>query len=511
MKPGLYGLDIAIVAVYLIVVVGKGWLLGRGQKNIDDYFLAGRRMGWFPVGISLIASLFSAISYLGDPTEGFLHDLKYLGVYFTYPPMALVVAVIFLPFFYNLRLYTAYEYLQKRFNLPLRLLASAFFILWRLGWMAMVLYAPSLALSEFLGLDWRISVLLTGLGSTIYTVMGGMTAVIWTDVIQFFVLVSGMIAVIVTCIMGVDGGFGRIWNMARAAGKLRVFDFRLDPRIRLTTWGLLFGGFAKSLSAYGVDQVAVQRYLTTANLRESIRALVLNAVAVVVVLPWTFLAGTMIWAFYQAHPEMIAGFDMSRPDRILPFFVVQNLPMGLRGLLIAALFAATMSSVDSGINTLSTATLMDWFHGLGKVKKGSNLLAQARAWTIFWGLVTTGLAILIGYAGKTLVELGNTIGGLFGGPLLGIFLLGMLTCRANSPGVLLGALFGFAFSLFLANVTEVSFMYYGLAGCIVTMVIGWAASHLSSAPPPEKTENLVYEHKKVSRVYSRVREQDDSA
>jgi len=490
----LYALDIAVVVVYLAVVVGKGVAFTKKQKGVDDYFLAGRKMGWFAVGISIMASVFSAITYLGGPAETFRHDLQYTTGFISVPFVVAIVVVVFLPFYYNLNIYTAYEYLERRFSLPMRLTASAFFMFWRLSWMALVLYAPSLALSEFLGLDWRISILVTGLGSTLYTVLGGITAVIWTDVMQFFVLVAGIVAVAIMCIIKIDGGLPAIYNIAHQNNKLVLFDFRFDPTLRLTFWSVLLGGFVANLSAYATDQVAVQRYLTTTDLRASKQSLIFNAGIIIPICLGFYWVGTMLWVFYHVHPHLLAGFDMTHPDRILPFFVVQNLPVGLRGLVVAALFAATMSSVDSGINSITTTTLMDFFKQLSRRHlSDSAQLLKARKWTIFWGMFITGLAIGVGYWGATLVEMSQKLAGWFMGPLLGIFLLAIFTRRATAPASFIGAALGFGTVLYVGFGTEISFMLYSVIGCLVTVVTGMLLSYLWTAPPPEKTEGLTYQ------------------
>ncbi len=490
----LYAVDIVVVVVYLVAVIAKGAMFAKKQKGVDDYFLAGRKMGWFAVGISIMASVFSAITYLGGPAETFGHDLQYPMGFISTPFVVAVVVIVFLPFYYNLKIYTAYEYLQRRFNLPMRLTASAFFMFWRLSWMALVLYAPSLALSEFLGLDWRISILITGLGSTLYTVLGGITAVIWTDVMQFFVLVAGIVAIAIVCILNVDGGLPAIYDIAHQNNKLVLFDFRFDPMLRLTFWSVLLGGFVANLASYATDQVAVQRYLTTTDLRTSKRALIFNATIIIPICLCFYLVGTMLWVFYHEHPGLLAGFDMTRPDRILPFFVVQNLPVGLRGLVVAALFAATMSSVDSGINSITTTTLMDFYRQLSRRHLSQEaLLLKARKLTIFWGLLITGLAILAGLWGATLVEMSQKLAGWFMGPLLGIFLLAMLTRRATALATFIGAALGFGTVLYVAVFTDISFMLYSVIGCLVTVVTGMLLSYLWAAPPPEKTEGLTYQ------------------
>ncbi|HIE53437.1 MAG TPA: hypothetical protein EYP85_16925, partial [Armatimonadetes bacterium] len=364
MRGTLTALDLTVVLVYLAVVVGKGGLLAKKQRDLEDYFLAGRKMGFFAVGISIIASLLSAITYLGAPAEAYGHDLRFSLTLLCIPLVTPIVLRVFLPFFYQLNLYTAYEYLERRFNLAVRTVASVFFMFWRLCWMALVIYAPSLALSEFVDLPWWAAVLILGVLSTAYTTLGGMRAVIWTDVVQFFVLYGGVLLVGGLTLVRSGVELGAMWAEALAAGKLQVLDFRLDPTIRVTTPAIFLGWTFGALAAYATDQVAIQRYLTTKNFAESRRSLIFHALVIVPVSIVFYWVGSLLWAFYHHRPELLSGFDESRPDRILPFFIVQQLPLGLKGILIAALFAATMSSIDSGINSVTTATIVDFYQGL---------------------------------------------------------------------------------------------------------------------------------------------------
>ncbi len=499
--------DAAIVTVYLAVVVGKGVRLARKQTGVDDYFLAGRSMGWFAVGVSVIASLFSGISYLGAPTESYRFDLQYSVGLLTIPLVTPVVIVVFLPFYHGLKAFTAYEYLEKRFGVAVRALASGLFILWRMGWMALVLYAPSLALSEFVGLRWEYAIIITGVASTLYTVMGGITAVIWTDVIQFFVLFAGITAVALVCSIKVEGGPVGLWGTASAAGKLRMVDWGIPAdgpggpgqllwhiaTQRLTIWAVVLGGLFTNLAAYATDQVAIQRYLTTKSLAECRRSLIFHAAVIIPICVCFYYVGTMMWAFYEHYPELRPVFEAGKEDRILPFFVMQQLPVGLRGLVIAALFAATMSSMDSGINSVTTATLMDFGRGLlRKRPEEARQLQLARIWTVVWGTLTIGCALAAGWWGKTLVEMTNKVAGLFAGPLLGIFLLGMLTRRANQGGTLIAGLAGFALVICTVFRTEVSFMLYTLIGCVTTLILGALLSLLFPQPEEGKLQGLVW-------------------
>jgi SSS family transporter len=499
--------DIIVILIYLGVVVGKGVLLSRKQQSVEDYFLAGRSMSYWVVSISIIASLLSAITYMGAPTEAYQHDLKFSLILFCIPLVAPIVIGLFLPFFYKLNLYTAYEYLEIRFSVPVRTVASLFFIFWRMGWMALVIFAPSLAISTFFNIDWRYCALLVGVAATAYTVLGGMTAVMWTDVIQFFVLYGGAFLVMIVAILRTDGGTGYLWQAALENGKLTTIDFKWDPTQRISTWAIILGGTVGMLAAYATDQVAIQRYLTTKSYEESRRSLIFHAIIIVPASIIFYWMGTILWGFYHQQPGLLVGFDAEHPDRILPFFIAHQLPVGVRGALIAALFAATMSSIDSGINSITTTTIVDFYGGVLKrtYDRAAHLLL-ARIWTVIWGVIVTGAAIAAGMWGSTLLEMSNKVSGLFCGPLLGIFLLGMLTKRANWQGALIGAAIGFGAALLTAfggplsavldprsmlhavsaKMGEVTFLYYPTIGCGLTLAFGILFSLLFAPPRPEQ-------------------------
>lgn len=503
-RVSLAALDVVVIVVYLAVVVGKGWLLSRRQEDVETYLLAGRRMSYWVVSISIIASLLSAVTYLGAPTWAFKYDLKFSLGLVCIPLVTPVVIYLFLPFFYRLNVFTAYQYLEERFHISMRMVGSVFFIFWRLGWMALVVYAPALAISTLFEIDWRVCVVLVGLASTVYTVMGGLTAVIWTDVMQFFVLYGGAALIMYVAADNTAGGAAYIWSTAMAEGKLQLFDWTPSPFVEVTTWGVIFGLTFTQLAAYSTDQVAIQRYLSTKSRDEAKRSLILHAAIIIPVAMAFYALGIAIWGYYHQNPEMLAGFRADQADRILPYFVAQQLPVGLRGLIVAALFAATMSSIDSGINSIATTTLVDFYQGgLRRRLTDRQQLVLAKRWTLIWGLVATVAAVLAGMWGETLVQMSNKIAGLFSGALLGIFLLGMLTQRSNWQGVLLGAGIGFGGALFVgfggviagalpeswalsriaASLGEISFLYYSTISCGLTLIFGRLLSELF--PPPD--------------------------
>lgn len=525
-RTSLEALDLIVIVVYLAIVVGKGYLLSRKQEDVETYLLAGRTMSYWVVAISIIASLLSAITYLGAPTEAFNYDFKLGGTLLCIPLTVPILIKVFLPFFYRLNVYTAYQYLEERFHVSVRAIASGLFILWRLGWMALVVYAPALAISELFNIPWWICVIIVGVASTVYTVMGGLTAVMWTDVMQFAVLFGGAFFIVYTVVTGVDGGFGYIWQVTLANDKLTMFDWTWDPFARLSTWAVLVGGLFSILAQYGTDQVAIQRYLSSKSKKEAERSLIFHGMIIVPVGMLFYVLGAMLWAFYHQHPELLAGFQSEQADRIMPYFIAQQLPVGFRGLLVAALFAATMSSIDSGINSIATTTLVDFYQGLfrRKIDEAAQLVL-AKRWTLIWGLVATAAALLAGLGVDTLAAMANRIGGLFSGALLGIFLLGMMTRRANWQGALLGSIIGFGVTLLaafgssiaghmqptqlfygtVATLGKLSFMWYAMIGAVLTFVAGWLLSGLFPPPTEEQLappEELSVEEERIPEALS---------
>ena len=481
--------DYLIFVVYLIVSVLVGVVFVREQKTVKDYFLAGKSMNYFMVAISVIAALFSGISYLGAPAETYAHDLSFSLVMLAFLIATPVTTLLFLPFFCNLRLYSAYEYFEKRFDVSVRCLSSGLFIIRVLIWLALATYAPALALQAVTGMPLWVTIILTGSLTTLYTTLGGMKAVIWTDVIQFFVLVGGMVVIFIAAITGVPGGFSSAMEIAREGGRLRLFDFSLEPTIRVTFWGVFLGGAFMNLVQMATDQVSVQRYLTTPNLREAKRSLWLKLVLTFPVVAIFYFSGVLMYAYY--HQAGATPPNLLKTDQILPYFVVHELPAGMPGLLIAAIYAATMSTISSGINALTTATLVDFRNRFSKTQPDAHQsIRLARFVTVGYGAIVIVLAFVVERMG-TLLEASNKAVGLVGGPLLGIFLLGFLSKRANGPGTVIGWLVGVCVLGFVCYTTAVSFLWYALIGCLVTMAAGWCASLFFAVPPDEKTRGLV--------------------
>ncbi len=494
-------LDYGIFAVYLAASVLVGVLFVKEQRTIKDYFLAGRSMGRWVVAISVAAALFSGISYLGAPSEVYANGLGFMwtlvGFCFATP---FTIAVI-LPFFYQARFYTAYHYLEERFSVPTRLLGSSLFIIRVVLWLALATYAPALALEQATGMPLWFTILCSGVLTTFYTTLGGMKGVIWTDVMQFVVLVGGQFVIALVALSHVPGGLAGVHEIAQQDGKYAL-SLSFDPQMRVTLWTVLIGASFYNLVQMATDQVSVQRYLTARSLAEAKQSLWIK---LWIVLPFTsifYLTGLVLYAFYKVRGDPFAAGQITKTDQILPYFVVTELPAGMPGLLIAAIYAASMSTVSAGLNSLTSATLMDFYQRLARnpVQDEARLLKWARWLTLGYGALMLALAFFFAAVvpkHSGLVTSTNTVIGVLGGPLLGLFLLGILCRRTNTLGAVAGCLVGLVVVAAIGFATQVSFMWFTMIGCATTMALGWSVSWLFPAPQPQRLDGLVLENRKV--------------
>jgi len=475
MAKGFTTFDWVVLWVYLIASLGIGVSFYRKHETGKDFFLAGRSMSWFPVAISIIATDLSALSYMGVPSLVYQTDLKYMLGAFLLPLQMILVTVIFVPLFYRLNLYTVYAYLELRFNSSTRLFAALLFMGGRGAWMATATYATALALSEITGMSPINAILICGLSTTVYTFLGGMEAVIWTDFMQFFVLVGGAIAIAAFILAGYGGDAREIWAVAKASGHTQMFDFSLSLTKAYTFWGMVVGLLVFQVSSYATDQVIVQRYFTTKNLRETVKAVIGSSLIVLPVLLLLYGIGIGFVAYYHDHPELKA--TLSNADRVMPHFTVNILPVGFRGLVIAGIFAATMSSISSGINSLTTSTIKDFLERVNP-RISSHDLFWARLVSIGWGLVATFGALSMINSHLTIIEKFASTYQFFAGPLVGIFLLGVLTKRASAWPVTVSAAVGFLAAAASARFSPIHWLWYAPVGCLVTLILGYVASLL---------------------------------
>ncbi len=483
-----------VLAIYILATMLLGLSFTRKQKNLAGYFLAERSAPWWAVGISILACDLSAISYMGVPAWTYYHDLRYMMATFLMPVIAAIVAFLFVPFLARLKVYTIYEYLEHRFGLDSRLFASAIFLLQRASHIAIAVYAVSLALQQIIGWPvWACVVVVGGL-TTLYTVLGGMKAVLWTDVMQFFVLMGGMLVMVGVVLWTLNGDVLKIWQVAEEAGHTKIlttsFNF-MDASFwqEMTIWGIFLGIMVSQVGAYGSDQVLVQRYLAAGSARAMAKSLIFSGLLCVPVNVVLFLLGLGFFAYYHApeNAALLASLNelverTSDPNMVLPHFVRNVLPSGLAGLVFAGLFAATMSVFSSGLNSLGTATCMDFIERLRSKNSAHLTLGNARWVTFVWGVIVTAAAVGVYFIHMgPLLQTAVAIIAFFSGPLLGMFLLGIFTTRANSFGAILGAVVGLVAALLLWH--HVSFIWYAVTGCVPTLVFGYALSFLARARP----------------------------
>lgn len=479
-------IDYVIVLIYLGLVCGiAGFFAGR-QKSLKDYFLGDRNIPWYAAAFSGIATIVSAASFLGGPGVAFSGNLQFLQYRLALPLALGIICGLILPMFFRLQVYSIYEYLERRFDGRVRLVASGLFLLLKAGYLSICIYAPAIVLGELSGLPTAVIVAFVGGVTVLYTMVGGIKAVIWTDTLQLAIFIGTIGLVIIFICRSIDGGFAEAVTIAQENGRLDYFNFNFNLTEPYTIWAAVFGGTVYTVAQFGVDQAEVQRYLTTANIRQSNIAMISSMIAATLVGFTIFLIGVALFAFYHAHPGKLPPELGS--NRIFPKFIVEELPSGVKGLLVAAILAAAMSTISSIVNSMATVTLSDVWPRVTKRVAG---VAAGRWFTTIYGGAATVAACFGGSFGNVL-EASILISNLFGGSLVGTFLLGMLVRRVTARGALIGMLCGFASAVYFWWGTPIASLWYGIFSAIVVWVVGGTASLLEPAPPADATRNLVF-------------------
>jgi SSS family transporter len=466
-------LDYIVFFGYLVLTAAIGLYFTRSQKKSSDFFLAGRTMNWFPIGLSIMVTAFSAINYTAFSGEVFGHGLYVFLCLPVFIFVAIPVIKVIMPFYHSMQLYSVYDYLEKRFDRNVRLLGNILFIFWQLFWVATVIYVPCKVLSALTGYSTASLILIAGILATAYTMAGGIKAVIWTDVLQFFVLFGGVVLGIFFTSLVVPGGFFGIFKISLSGGLMKPFYpfdpqmFSFDPHIRITLWSCWIGTFTAFLARYGVDQVVVQRYFTAKSLKNAQRGFHLNYITAILVLVSLGILGFAVFAFMKT-----SGMPGSHGELPIDYFsqFVQVLPAGMTGLIIAGLFAATMSSLDSGINSLTTVFVVDIYQRIKSLKILSEMTAN-RLFTLIIGFIATVLALNVGRLGS-IFEIANKVINGFGSPLMAIFILGMFSKRANSRGMIMGGIAGAAWSAYVSfTVQNLALHYYAVINLLGTLFL----------------------------------------
>ncbi|TXD48196.1 sodium:solute symporter family transporter [Polaribacter sp. IC073] len=460
-------LNYSILALYLLISVFIGLYFARKQKSTDDYFSGGGRIPWWAAGLSVFGTLLSAITFMAIPAKAFVTDWSFFFLNITAILITPLIAFIFIPFFNRLKIKTAYEYLEDRFNYAARAFGSLSFILFQLGRIGIVLLLPSLAISIVTGIPVETSILIMGILCIFYTTFGGIEAVVWTDVMQVIVLLGGSVLAVVWIMMHTETSFGDMITYASDREKFNIANLELNFT-ESTFWVVFIGGLASAMVTQGTDQTIVQRYLTSSSVKDSQKTLYTNAVLTLPATIIFFGLGTLLFIFYSEMPSKLSP-AISNNDSIFPWYIVRELPMGISGLLVAGIFSAAMSSISSSLNSVSTAYCND-FHLHFKPKINDvKLLKIARVATMVTGVLGVLLALWMASSEiKSLWDQFYRFLGLFTGGLGGMFLLGMLTKKANATGTLIGLVVSALVIWYISVFTEINFLMYsffGVASC----------------------------------------------
>ena len=568
-------IDWLVVLAYLVWIVWDGLKRSKSTDEVEGYFLANRSLPWWAVGLSVMATQLSAITLVGTTGQGYADGMRFIQFYFGLPLAMILLSVTLVPFFYRARVYTAYEYLERRFDVKTRTLASVLFLCSRGLSCGVIVAAPAVILSIILGWNLTITILAIGLPTVLYTMVGGVQAVTWTDVKQMGVIVAGLFAAVAVLVFGLpsDVSFSQALHVAGAAGRLNPIDLHFDWRQTYTFWSGLLGGLFLMLSYFGCDQSQVQRYLTAKSVDEGRQSLMMSAYWKIPLQALVLLTGVLLFAFYtfnQApmlfNPEHLkqiresarageyealeqefsrafaarrdaasALASASEADKethrtafsaatatvkdvrlraarlvhditgdekykgvtgdtpsadvnyVFPTFVTTRMPAGLVGLMIAAIFAAAMSSIAAELNSLATATVIDVYRRLMvPTATDAHYLRVSKLVTLAWGLVACAVAsVAVGLG--SLIEVVNRFGSIFYGSLLGVFVLALTFSRATANGAFVGLLAGISVVLAFAfhpSTKGISFLWHNPLGVIVVLVVGGVVSLFGTPKPP---------------------------
>ena len=472
-------LNWTVLALYLLAMLGMGIYFMRRENGAEDFFKGGGRVPWWAAGISIYATMLSAITYMAIPAKAYATDWTYYPMLWMIPVVGFPVIWYYLPYFRRSKAASAYAILEERFNTATRLLASSLFCIFMVARMALVMYLPSLALTAVTGIDIYLCIILMGLVTIIYCTMGGVEAVIWGDVVQGCILVGGAIFAALYLWGNTEGGFSGAWNLAVDNDKLRLFIWSMDYR-RVTFWvAIIGGGIANNLISYTSDQTVIQRYMTTKDEKSAGRSILVNGFMSVFISVAFYFIGTGLYTFYKTHPASL-DITMQQGDAIFPFFMMSQMPAGIAGLLIAAIFAATMSTISSNINSVSTAFSVDFVQRFRPSIKDSTLLRVARWTCVVSGLMGLGIALLMAtWDIASLLDYFNTILGLLTSGLGGLFVMANFFPRIKGNAALTGFVAGELVVLLMYLYTDVNFFLFGATGIVVSVLVALALSPMT--------------------------------
>jgi SSS family transporter len=501
-------LDLIIIFGYLIGIVLFGTWFGRKQKTTTDYFLGARAVPWWAVAFSIVATETSTITFISVPGIAFARggNFQFLQLVFGYLLGRIVISILFIPSYFRGELLTVYQLLDRRFGGKIKMLAASLFVVMRniadgirLLLTAIVLAAVYVSFQpdaspESIAVATVVSIVVIGLAMIIFTYFGGMEAVIWVEVVQLGIYIAGAIAAAVVLLNSIDGGFAGATALASQFGKFSVFDFAFDYTKTYTFWSGLIGGCFLTMSTHGTDQYLVQRYLCTDRARHATIALLTSGAIVLVQFIGFLFIGVLLFAFYHPFTDpgyataASATFPFTSGDRVFPDFITQHMPSGLSGLVVAAIFAAAMSS---SLNSIAATAVNDLYKPFRPGRSDKHYLKVSHVLTLIWGLVQIGVALGVRNQPGSALSKALSIASLINGPILGVFLVGAFLRRVSQPAALVGMLVSIAVMLYIFIVrTEIAWTWYVLIGSFTTFVVAWLASFVF----PQMIKVRTHEH-----------------
>jgi solute:Na+ symporter, SSS family len=477
-------LDYGVIITYLLGITAFGFRFRESQKSLKDYFLGGKNAPWWAIGFSIVSAETSTLTVIGTPGISFNGNFGFLQVVFGYLLARIIISTLFLPQYFRGEMFTAYELMLRRFGPNIRKLTAGSFLGLRALAEGVRVFAISIVVSIILGTGEIVSEVVIVSLTLLYTFEGGMTAVIWTDVVQMFLYVAGAVLSLFVILDQIPGGWAHVVQMAGDAGKFQVFDFAVSatPEFFQKTysfWAGILGGCFLTTASHGTEQLMVQRLLSAKNEKESRLALFSSWLVILFQFTLFLIIGVTLWVYYKD-----TGLTAPNPpDRIYPKFIWEFLPPGISGLVIAAILAAAMSNLSAALNALSSTTVMDFLKPFdvlaNKEKSDAHYLGLAKKITVVWCVVLFGIGILARQWGSVL-EAGLGIASIVYGSLLGVFLLGLLTKRTGEKAAMTGMATGLSVMLYVKFGTSIAWTWYVLIGSSVTFLVGLAASYVIS-------------------------------